>query len=77
MPISKRVKNDELEKAISQGGHVAADNRKNEEWTIIQLRIANKMINDIGLIIKDKRVGMSRNAWILEAILEKLKKELE
>ncbi len=35
------------------------------------------MIEEIGSLLKEKRVGMSRNAWILEAIQEKIKKELD
>ncbi len=77
MSISKRVKTEELEKVINQGGRVAADQEKKEEWVAIQLRISNDMIKEIGSILKYKRKGLSRNAWILEAIQEKLRKEVE
>lgn len=77
MPITKRVnRENELEKVINQGGHVSADQKK-EDWVNIQLRISSDMIEGIGSILKEKRKGLSRNAWILEAIQEKLRKGTE
>lgn len=73
MAISKRIKIPELDKIISQGGHVSADQKKTG-WVSIQLRLSSDMIESIGTSLKD-RVGLSRNAWILEAIQEKLKRE--
>lgn len=74
MTISKRKRENDLDKVISSGGHVAADHQqKKESWTSIQLRISNDMIEEIASILKEKRVGLSRNAWILEAIQEKLR----
>lgn len=75
MVISKRIKTQELDKVISQGGHVSADQKKGG-WISIQLRLSNDMIESIGSSLKD-RIGLSRNAWILEAIQEKLKRENE
>lgn len=74
MSLSKRKEHIALEQMIGQGGHVAADNQqKKEGWINIQLRISTEMIEEIGAILKEKRVGLSRNAWILEAIQEKIK----
>lgn len=73
MAISKRIKIQELDKVIAQGGHVSADQKK-DGWISIQLRLSSEMIESIGATLKE-RVGLSRNAWILEAIQEKLKRE--
>ncbi len=76
MTISKRKNENELDKVISQGGHVAADNQqKKEGWINIQLRISTEMIDEIASILKEKRIGLSRNAWILEAIQEKTRND--
>ncbi len=74
MVISKRIKLQELDKVIAQGGHVSADQKKDGGWISIQLRLSADMIESIGSSLKE-RVGLSRNAWILEAIQEKLKRE--
>lgn len=73
MAISKRIKLQELDKVIAQGGHVSADQKKHG-WISIQLRLSGDMIESIGSSLK-QRIGLSRNAWILEAIQEKLKRE--
>lgn len=48
--------------------------RKKADWTNIQLRISTDLIEKIGSILKERK-GLSRNAWILEAIQEKIKRD--
>ncbi len=48
--------------------------KKKIEWSSITLRITSKMIKEIKKAIPDN-IGMSRNAWILLAIQEKLKRK--
>lgn len=45
---------------------------KDEKWNLITLRIPFYMLDSIGIIMVS-RPGLSRNAWILEAIQEKLR----
>ena len=59
---------------IEKGAYVASDKiKKNENWEYIQLRVSCEMLENIKNILLTERKGMSRNAWILEAIQEKLK----
>lgn len=48
--------------------------KKTMIWAKILLRLPEKLIFDIDKI-RFNRLGMTRTAWILEAIQEKFKKE--
>jgi len=66
-----------LEKMIDKGGSVTADKRKNEnKYYILNLRIHKKLNEMIEEELED-RIGLSKTAWILEAIQDKLKREYE
>jgi hypothetical protein len=67
------VKNIErtIKKFISEGG---SSSQQEEEWKITNLRILKKTLKDIEESMKEKGIGMNRNAWILEAIMEKLER---
>ena len=72
-------KNKEIEKVINKGGKVAEESGKEEiaqkeEWTMITVRLPKWMLKDIDKETDD-RPGLSRNAWILESLQEKLKDE--
>lgn len=62
-----------LEEAILKGAAVVSDN-KNKEWAYFSLRIRKDISDDIDQNL-EKRIGISKTAWILEAIQEKLKKD--
>lgn len=64
-----------LEKIIEKGGSVSADKSVDKkEWRNILIRLRSDMIQELDNVL-NKRIGLSRNAWILEAIQEKLRKE--
>jgi hypothetical protein len=68
-------KTDNINELISKGAPVCEDMKKNiESWVMINLRIPSWMIQEIDFLMKS-RIGMSRNAWLLEAISDKMKKE--
>lgn len=82
MAFLKKVeipKTEDIEKArekfIGGGGLVASDvehqAKEKQEWMRMVLRIRQDAVDQIDLLIKD-RMGMTRTAWILEAIQEKL-----
>jgi hypothetical protein len=79
MVIKKKLEREETidqnmrNKIIEKGASVAAD-QDLKEWINISLRITRELIGtiDSGL---NTRVGISRNAWILEAIQEKIRRE--
>lgn len=73
--IRKLESKSHLEKIIEKGGSVVSDKLKEEKkWSVFPLRIRY----DISLFIEkclETRVGLSKTAWILEAIQEKIKRE--
>jgi hypothetical protein len=60
---------------ISRGGHVTKDLEKKVNYTYC-LNLPQRLNIEIMDKLKD-RLGLSKNAWILEAIQEKLKRENE
>ena len=60
----------DIDKVINAGAKVKADNKG---WSIFNLRIRDDMVagieEDLG-----NRAGLTKTAWILEAIQEKLKR---
>lgn len=67
MTISKKI-----EDVINRGGQVKTDLEAKKKWKPIQLRIRMDLMEQVDAAV-EKRVGFNRNAWILEAIQEKLK----
>lgn len=63
-----------LEKVIEKGGDVAADKTDKKAWKLFQLRLRNDIEENIDKLLHD-RIGMSKTAWILEAIQEKIKRD--
>lgn len=73
MTITRKVEKDEIDKIIAKGGNVTSDTIPNEKTQV------NVVMKKSFLQLIDEKVeareGLSRNAWILEAIQEKLKRE--
>jgi predicted HicB family RNase H-like nuclease len=68
-----------IEEVIDRGGDVAADKAQEseqakKEWKNFNLRIREDLLDQIDEAVKD-RVGISKTAWILEAIQEKLRNQ--
>ena len=59
---------------ISKGGSVIEDMNSETHWEKITLRISSEMLKQIKETLKG-RPGLTRNAWILEAIHEKLHRD--
>lgn len=80
MVVNKKIeKNNEIGDAleyISKGGEVVADRQKDlaTEWKTICLRIPMDLLENVDGKVK-VRAALTRTAWILEAIQEKLKGE--
>lgn len=73
MVIRKLEKPLQLDEFLEKGGSVIEE-KKPREWVNFDLRIRGDLLRSIELKLKS-RVGLSRTAWILEAIQEKLKRE--
>lgn len=74
-PIPKKNKMEKkVREFISKGATVSEDASEKEEWKTLSLRIPPNVLNEIDLK-KNNELGISRNTWILQAILEKLKEK--
>jgi hypothetical protein len=60
-----------LQKVIDKGSDVSFDKISNREWINFSLRIRKDLLKGIDSAI-EKRIGMTKTSWILEAIQEKL-----
>jgi hypothetical protein len=60
---------------IEKGGTVPADGGDASKHMLVQLRLPPDLIQRIDRARKKRTVPPSRHAWILEALLEKLKAE--
>lgn len=59
---------------ISQGSEVRADEKQKKDRKGLCIYIPTDFLNQIDRTLK-KRIGISRNAWILEALQEKIERE--
>ena len=77
MTIKKKVdeKDSSLDslryQVISNGGDVRQNAEEDVEWILISLRIPKDMLARIGKAVR-KRPGLTRTAWMLESMQEKL-----
>jgi hypothetical protein len=71
MTIKKKVEKSR-EQVIARGGAVTDCVIIKDERTQLCLSLSHRLLDRVNLAVKD-REGLSRNAWILEAIQDKLK----
>jgi TPP-dependent indolepyruvate ferredoxin oxidoreductase alpha subunit len=77
-PALEKKKEEEVDvdALIAKGAKVKEDFKKEtKKWPIINVRISAEMLQEVDEAV-EARVGITRTGWILEAIHEKLKKEL-
>jgi len=75
-PLEKeKEKKVNVEALIDRGAPVKGETNlhQDKKWKFINIRLPQDMISEIDEIIS-LRIGISRTAWILEAIQEKIKK---
>jgi hypothetical protein len=82
--INKKKSEEDINEIISMGAPVKEDlkkeeikeevkkEEKKEKWKLIPVRMPEKLVKELDDKI-EKRIGLSRNAWILEAIQKNLK----
>lgn len=67
---------EQINALIEKGGTVATDtSTTNGKLTLVQLRLLKDLVQRIDKQRSKRIVPPSRHAWILEALLEKLKKD--
>lgn len=74
--IDKNSSSPDVIKYITEGAKVRADGDKESLQKTICLRLPIDFLEMIDELVT-KRVGLSRNAWILQVIQEKLEKTSE
>jgi predicted HicB family RNase H-like nuclease len=73
--VNRRLRNSEVDQVINRGGSSpsASDTKKER---IFNLRVPDELIVKVDALRKKRTGQVSRNTWILEAIEDKIEKEL-
>lgn len=75
-PIQDSKAEEQINALIEKGGTVATDtSTTNGKLMLLQLRLSKDVVQRIDRQRNKRIVPPSRHAWILEALLEKLKKD--
>lgn len=75
-PIQDTKAEEQINALIEKGGTVATDSSTtNGKLMLLQLRLSKDVVQRIDKQRNKRIVPPSRHAWILEALLEKLKKD--
>lgn len=74
-PQKKDISEKDVLSLINKGGSVAKREAIQNERTPVQLRMKPEIIEQIDNLINKRIVSVSRHAWFMEAIEEKIKKE--
>lgn len=75
-PIQDSKAEEQINALIEKGGTVATDtSTANGKLMLLQLRLSKDVVQRIDRQRNKRIVPPSRHAWILEALLEKLKKD--
>lgn len=76
-PQKKDISEKEVLDLINKGGTVAKKETKQKDKSFLQIRMKPEIIEEIDKLIGRRIIGISRHAWFMEAIEEKMKKERE
>lgn len=76
-PQKKDITEKEVLDLINKGGTVAQKEPKPKDKSFLQIRMKPEIIDEIDKIIGKRIIGISRHAWFMEAIEEKIRKERE
>ncbi len=76
-PLEKPVDQKMIDKLIDKGARVKEDNKTDEEkkHAYLNLRVPVSLLEELEEVL-NKRVGISRTGWILEAIQEKIRRDI-
>lgn len=62
-----------IEQIIEKGGEVKAESKPSKDFVFLSQKVRLDILEQLDIAVHD-RPGMSRTAWIQEAIYEKLKR---
>ena len=78
---AKDVQEDKVTELILKGGSSPDDMGKKgkakDEIVYVQLRIPNNQLDKVDALVKERPGRLSRHTWIMEAIVEKIKRDSE
>jgi hypothetical protein len=74
-PQKKELSEKEVSNLINKGGSVAQKEPKPKDKSFQQIRIKPEIIQQIDDLIDKRIIGISRHAWFMEAIEDKIRKE--
>ena len=73
--VSRRPR--DIDAVINRGGSSAAVQQNNKEKErIFNLRVPESLVEQVDMLRKRRTGNISRNTWILEAIEEKVEREI-
>lgn len=72
----KTVKEPNITALINKGGSTAETSTKEEKEKPILLRVPSEVLIQIDAIVSSKRIKTPRHTWLLEAVFEKLEREV-
>lgn len=73
--VNKKQSERSIEEIVNKGAPVKEDvkqEHQKEIWKLVPVRMPEKLLKELDEKI-EKRIGLSRNAWILESIQKNLK----
>ena len=67
----RKLEKPSVDQIIDRGGEVSSEKSNEKVWINFTLRIPKSLLDRIDIQLEN-RIGLSKTAWILEAIQEKL-----
>ena len=67
----------DVQRFINQGGSVATNEDDSTEVMPVNIRPPVSVVREIDTLLSKRRVKISRHTWLMEAIIEKLERELK
>jgi hypothetical protein len=74
--IEQTAKEPNIAALINKGGSAAETTIKEKEEKPILLRVPSEVLTQIDAIVSSKRIKTPRHTWLLEAVFEKLEREV-
>lgn len=72
----KKTKEVDIKALINKGGSTAENGKKESGDKPILIRIPSDALQKIDEIVMSKRIKTPRHTWLLEAVFEKLEREI-
>ena len=73
-PVSERA----ISAVIEKGGSVPSEkNAKGKTEQTVNIRLREDILSEIDLSVSSRRIKISRHTWLMEAIIEKLDREIK